>query len=279
MVSDRGSQFTSALWAELAQLLGIKARNTCAYRPQANGMVERLHRQMKGALKAKLADTKWMDHLPLVMLGIRTAWREGLDASPAELLYGKTLRLPGELVGDCQDGFLPSNDFLLELQASMRALTPATPQLPQDRPVHLPKELATCTHVYIRNDAVKRPLQRPYDGPFRVLERETKCFLLNHNGRQDKVSIDRLKPAFIDEPPRELPAEPLPEQPEVEHFDPDLLPDLVLEDAAEEDELPPDLDLEPEPEPEPVPEAIPVVPPLLRTRTGRISRPPNRLNL
>ena len=36
------------------------------------------------------------------------------------------------------------------------------------------------------------------DGPFRVLERSAKYFSLDLGGRQDTVSIDRLKPAFLD---------------------------------------------------------------------------------
>jgi hypothetical protein len=272
LVSDRGSQFTSSIWAELAQMLGINSRNTCAYRPQANGLVERLHRQLKGALKAKLAKTDWMDHLPLVMLGVRTAWREGLDASPAELLYGTTLRLPGEFIGASQDSIVPSSDFLLGLQSSMRVLTPKTPQLPEDRPVHLPADLATCTHVYIRHDAVKKPLQRPYDGPFRVLEREAKYFLLNQNGRQNRVSLDRLKPAFIAAAlPRDLiDHDPLGPDPE-----PDLEPELDEEDALIPGPPGPLLaPLVPAPQPR-----VQAQPPPVQTRSGRIVRPPNRLDL
>ena len=53
IVSDRGPQFTSELWAELNNFLGIKASRTMAYHPQANGMIERIHRQLKDSLKAR----------------------------------------------------------------------------------------------------------------------------------------------------------------------------------------------------------------------------------
>ena len=45
-------------------------------------------------------DTSWMHHLPMVLLGIRTAWRTDLDCSPSELVYWTTLTVPGLLVGD-----------------------------------------------------------------------------------------------------------------------------------------------------------------------------------
>ena len=37
-----------------------------------------------------------MDELPMVMLGIPMAWREDADCSPADLVYGTALHLPGE---------------------------------------------------------------------------------------------------------------------------------------------------------------------------------------
>ena len=52
ITSDRGIWFTSSLWKELGHILGIKMQHTTAYHPQANGMIERLHRQLKSSLKA-----------------------------------------------------------------------------------------------------------------------------------------------------------------------------------------------------------------------------------
>ncbi|KAJ3666573.1 hypothetical protein Zmor_002010 [Zophobas morio] len=41
------------------------------------------------------------------------------------------------------------------------------------------------------------PLQQPYDGPYRVVRRSAKTFVVNIKGRDVTVSIDRLKPAYI----------------------------------------------------------------------------------
>ena len=96
--SDRGAQFTSQLWTELSELLGTKLHRTTAYHPQANGLVERFHRHLKAALKARLTDANWMDALPWVLLGIRTAPKEDLNTSSAELVYGAPLTVLGEFV-------------------------------------------------------------------------------------------------------------------------------------------------------------------------------------
>jgi hypothetical protein len=43
-------------------------------------------------------DEQWTEALPLVLLNIRTAFKEYLQSSAAVLVYGEPLRLPGELL-------------------------------------------------------------------------------------------------------------------------------------------------------------------------------------
>ena len=66
------------------------------------------------------------------------------------------------------------------------------------------RDLADCTHVFRRIDAVKPPLTPPYTGPHQVLRRlDPKRILIEVNGEPRTVSIDVVKPAYIarDEPP------------------------------------------------------------------------------
>lgn len=83
--TDHGAQFTTALWSALAQLHGTQLHHTTAYHPQANGLVERFHRHLQFALKTRLTGLDWVDQLPWVLLGIRTAPKADLDTSFAEL--------------------------------------------------------------------------------------------------------------------------------------------------------------------------------------------------
>ncbi len=55
LTSDQGAQFTSALWARLCDVIGLHHNTTTVYHPQSNGMIERAHRRLKEALKARMA--------------------------------------------------------------------------------------------------------------------------------------------------------------------------------------------------------------------------------
>ena len=200
ITTDRGSQFESLLWQKLMQLIGSKRIRTTAYHPIANGIVERFHRQLKGALKASTDPTNWVDMLPLVLLGIRTSLKEDLRRSTAELVYGTTLRLPGEFFHN-SDMQLDPATYVSRLQSTMQQLQPPQVRQQASRKTYVCKDLKSCTHVFLRHDAVKKPLQKPYDGPYKVIKRQDKHFTLEVKGSNTVVSIDRLKPAYLDESP------------------------------------------------------------------------------
>ncbi|VDP65954.1 unnamed protein product [Schistosoma curassoni] len=79
-----------------------------------------------------------------------------------------------------------------------RTLSPVSTRI-QHRQVALPREISTCTHVFIRVGSVRKPLEQPYEGPFHVITRHEKTFKVDRHGRVEIVSIDRLKPAHVDD--------------------------------------------------------------------------------
>ncbi|BHF68877.1 hypothetical protein SprV_0301191800 [Sparganum proliferum] len=98
VTTDRGAQFGSALFQALLHFLGFTRIWTTGYHSVANGMVECFHRQLKTALRATDDPASWPDNLPLEILGIRSVLKSDLDSSTVELVFGTTLRLPGEMV-------------------------------------------------------------------------------------------------------------------------------------------------------------------------------------
>ena len=216
LTSDRGGQFESHLWEHLMKLLGISRIRTTAYHPSANGLVERFHRQLKASLMSK-ATTNWLEALPVVLLGIRSTLKQDLHCTSAELVYGTTLRLPGDFfqASTPTDTVEDPLSYADRLKSTMRQLQPTPTRHHAKRKSYLPPALSSSQHVFIRHDAVKRSLQPPYDGPYPVVKRTPKHYTVKVNGHQQTVSIDRLKPAFLEDtdPPQATSPSPAPPSP------------------------------------------------------------------
>nr|XP_015929393.2 uncharacterized protein LOC107456126 [Parasteatoda tepidariorum] len=159
-------------------------------------MVERFHRSLKQSLKCH-NKLKWTESLPIALLGLRSAFKEDLKCTSAELVYGMTLRLPGEFLAPTSnsDESHPSV-FVNQLKNMMPSIAP-TPASSHSEPgsfVH--PSLASYTHVFVRHGVVKKPLQTPYDGLFQVIDRAEKFLTISINNKPTTISIDRLKPSF-----------------------------------------------------------------------------------
>ena len=96
--SDRGTQFDSELFRQWCKLLGVSKTATPAYNPQSN-MVERAHRDMKAGLRCmEHLDGDWEDHLPTILLGLRTAVCRSTGVTPFMALFGREAQLPLDLM-------------------------------------------------------------------------------------------------------------------------------------------------------------------------------------
>lgn len=196
ITTDRGTQFESELFNKLMHRMGIHRNRTTAYHPQANGMIERWHRTLKTSLATKLNSTSWTYELPTVLLGLRAAFKADIGTSTAELLYGQTLRLPGEFYGEIPSTTNNSpSHFLSHLTEALKKAQ-IQRKSNTNQAVFVHGDLNKCTHVYIRNDAVRKPLTPTYSGPHKVIERYEKYFNVQMANRNTNVSIDRLKPAY-----------------------------------------------------------------------------------
>lgn len=206
ITTDQGSQFESALFAALSKLIGAHRIHTTPYHPASNGMIERWHRTLKASLMCT-KDIPWVSLLPTVLLGLRTSYKEDIKASAAEMLYGTTLRLPGEFFSN-EDEPNDPHTFLIKFREYIQQVR-AKPAAHHNnnKSVFVHKDLYTTTHVFLRADHVKKPLEPPYSGPFEIVKRiSDRVFSINVNGSVQNISVERLKPAFIAKNPDAEPA-------------------------------------------------------------------------
>ena len=76
----------------------------------------------------------------------------------------------------------------------------ATPvRLQQQQQTHVRDNMMSCPFVFVRHDGVKRTLQPPYNGPYRILKHSDEYYTLDICGHQKFVVLDRLKPTYIDD--------------------------------------------------------------------------------
>lgn len=195
LISDRGSQFLSSLMKQLTTSLGIQHRFSTSYHPQSNGLLERFHRTLKAGLRCS-ENNQWTVSLYPVLLGIRASYKEDLKASVAELVYGQSLKIPGDFF--TVPKFEDPSSLVTTLRKSMCDLQPTPTSMHSNNKPFISKNLLTCTHVWIRVDAKTKSLGQKYTGPYEICKRTPKYFQVKINDKLQNVSINRLKAVYTE---------------------------------------------------------------------------------
>ncbi|GFX88073.1 retrovirus-related Pol polyprotein from transposon 412 [Trichonephila clavipes] len=98
--SDQGRNFVSAVLKGVCELLGIDKTKTTPLHPQSDGMVERFNRTILNNLSLMVSKNQqdWDQKVPLFLLAYRSAVHETTGYSPSQMLFGRDLRLPCDLL-------------------------------------------------------------------------------------------------------------------------------------------------------------------------------------
>jgi len=100
MLTDNGAQFTGDLMKEVNRLLSVNHLVTTPYHAQCNGLVERYNGTLKAMLKKLCADEPkcWDRYIPALLFAYREVPNDSLKFSPFELLYGRRVRGPMDIL-------------------------------------------------------------------------------------------------------------------------------------------------------------------------------------
>jgi hypothetical protein len=147
--SDQGRNWESAVFQEVLNLLQIKKTRTTRGYPKGNPRCERFIKSLIQHIGVVTSNSQrdWPDHIPLILLAYRTAQHRSTKISPAEMLYGRMLNLPADLVREPPPG---------------AATVPNTPE--HEYPRWLRGLLRTIhEEARINRDATSRKIKENYD--------------------------------------------------------------------------------------------------------------------
>jgi hypothetical protein len=157
-------------------------------------MVEPLHRRQKNALRARCAN--WVDHLPWVLLGLRTAGREDDSSTPAQAVFGSPLIIPGQFLDSPE---LPSKIFLEQFSKTLSAAeqtgTTHNTSAARRPPPQLLDDLAHAPTVFVRWDGHVPLLQPLYDVLYTAIRRSLHHFTLRIGDKRTRCPPTDSSPA------------------------------------------------------------------------------------
>jgi hypothetical protein len=100
VLTDQGTNFQSELMNIMYKQYGITRLKTTAYRPQCDGMVERVNRTLADIIASYVSKepTTWSDFLPSATFAYNTAVHSSTGYTPFYLMYGREATEPQDMI-------------------------------------------------------------------------------------------------------------------------------------------------------------------------------------
>ncbi|KAK9519953.1 hypothetical protein VZT92_022644 [Zoarces viviparus] len=100
--SDQGANFESSLIEKMLLVAGVEKSHTTPYHPMGNGAVERFNRTLGNMVRAlpPKAKHRWPQQLKSLTFSYNSTVHETTGFAPFQLMFGRTPRLPVDLMFD-----------------------------------------------------------------------------------------------------------------------------------------------------------------------------------
>ena len=188
ILHDLGTQFVSEVMKEVSRLLSMKQLTSTPYHPICNGLVERFNGTLKQMLKRLCAEEPqdWDRYVSALLFAYREVPQESTGFSPFELLYGRTVRGPMQILKamwtqeKSQPEVRNSYQYVFELRGRLeKTLQLAHQNLRQAQKKHKhhydkrarPRELNVGSEVLVLLPTHNNKLLMQWKGPYKVLEK------------------------------------------------------------------------------------------------------------
>ena len=209
ILSDQGTQFTGKVLQHLCEGLGIQQIQSTPYHPEGNGVVERMHGPLCAMLtKAAREGQDWVAQVPFALFALRAAPNRDTGFSPFELVYGRRVRTPLDVLhqGWTQEEFEGLNcsewdDWLVsKLECWHEVMREKQTEASKLRKTNFDKK-AVCRVlevgdlVLIRKPGITPKLEEAWVGPFPVTAKlnSVNYRVRTSKGREGVQHINNLK--------------------------------------------------------------------------------------
>jgi len=134
-----------------------------------------------------MKSTNWMSNLQSVLWMIRQLPNETDHSTPFQLVTGELPQIPSFTYRTYID---VNDDFISDMTKWTQSIQYRPPC-----PATQPKDLSKATHVWLRTDRVKSPLEAPYTGPYAIITPASRSTIkIETSTGPQTVSLERIKP-------------------------------------------------------------------------------------
>ncbi|XP_076449992.1 uncharacterized protein LOC143286334 [Babylonia areolata] len=215
VLTDRGSQFTGSVMQEVYRLLSVRGLTTTPYHAQCNGLVERFNATLKAMLR-RLSHEKpqaWDRWIPALLFAYREVPQESTGYSPFELLYGRTVRGPMQIL---REHWLHPERIAESCTIAQQNLERASRRYKGYFDAKAKqRQFAEGSKVLLLRPTKQNKLELEWQGPYTVLRRVGITDYCVRIGEKEKLYHANLLKEYIERTPRGTVALAVIEDPEV----------------------------------------------------------------
>ena len=208
--SDQGTNFTSGLFQQVMDALGITQYLSTAYHPESQGALKCFHQTLKSMLTKFCMENEkdWDQAIPFVMYAVRSARQDSLGFSPFELLFGRDVRGPLKLLQESwldEEESITLAEYVVNMKETLdkvRSLAHSNLLSSQEKMKDfdvksVKREFQPGELVLLFLPVRKSPFQTSYQGPHKVVAKENCLNYIietpGHRKQKRKVHIILLK--------------------------------------------------------------------------------------
>ncbi len=213
LLTDRGSQFESAMFQELCTVLGVDKLRTTALHPQCDGQTERANRTILALLNKTAVDSprNWDVRLPYAVSTYRSSVHRMTQCTPNMMMLGREVSTPLSLLVPAPPRAPVLQPWVQQLKENMEGVHRAAVEhvqatLQREQP-HLDRrsrhfKFETGEKVWLytpkQHKGVSRKMSKqPWSGWWVIVKVVSACvYTIQYRDtrRSQTVNVDRLRP-------------------------------------------------------------------------------------